>query len=54
MKSITIVLLCFLTLGCGSRDTLPAPSTKDINPLPDAMVTLSNAGLWNENGHCCK
>ena len=49
MKSITIVLLCFLTLGCGSRDTLPAPSTKDINPLPDAMVTLSTAGLWNEN-----
>ncbi len=49
MKSITIVLLCFLTLGCGSRDTLPAPATKAKNALPDAMVTLTNAGLWDEN-----
>ena len=49
MKSITTVLLCFLILGCGSRDKLPIPATKAINALPDAMATLSNAGLWNEN-----
>lgn len=49
MKFITTVLLCFLSLGCESRVTSPTPATKAINTLPDAMVTLTNAGLWNEN-----
>ncbi len=30
MKSITTVLLCFLILGCGSRDKLPIPALLQI------------------------
>lgn len=49
MKLLTTVLLCFLTLGCGSREKLSALTARAINALPDAMATLSDAGLWNEN-----